>query len=647
MTGGLRARGEVTLLPLAGAQATLLGACAVADGYYDFSAWAPLALASAVATIVVLVVQPPRLAPAARLALGGLVGLTAWAALSMLWAESVDRAWTEANRFGLYAITLLVGLALVRSARHARAVVAVLTAALGLTVLWMTVQLATGEVGDMFVNFRLTEPMGYANGLAALLLMGVWAFVAVAEGPAHPALRGAGLALAVLAGDLVVLTQSRSTLPALALSVVVVLVVLPGRVARGWALLVALASVLAATPRLLDVYGARGEGPTVPADSLVHDAMGAGIVAALLGGLAWGAACALAPRVRSETARRGAGAALVALLAAGLLAGAAAADRPVERVRTEYRNFVDLKVQESARQRFSSGGGYRYDYWRIAARQFSDRPLLGVGAGNYDRTYFLERRNPENVRQPHSLQMQVLGELGLPGALALLAFLAGAGWGVARVRRPPPEAGERGPLVAAVGILVLWGVYTSVDWLHNIPGVTGIALLAAAILLARLTWVEGEPEPGPGPERFVRASVALFASACALALLAGSVGRQYVADRYRSQARDRVAEEPAEALRSANRALRLNADSMEAHYVKAAAYARLDQYAASRATLREAAAREPHNFVPHVLLGDLAVRRGDLAQAARDYRRAAELNPRDRSLAALAADPGSAAPAAG
>jgi Flp pilus assembly protein TadD len=39
------------------------------------------------------------------------------------------------------------------------------------------------------------------------------------------------------------------------------------------------------------------------------------------------------------------------------------------------------------------------------------------------------------------------------------------------------------------------------------------------------------------------------------------------------------------------------------------------------------------------LLGDIAVRRGDLAQARRDYGQASELNPRDTGLQALAKNP--------
>jgi Flp pilus assembly protein TadD len=59
----------------------------------------------------------------------------------------------------------------------------------------------------------------------------------------------------------------------------------------------------------------------------------------------------------------------------------------------------------------------------------------------------------------------------------------------------------------------------------------------------------------------------------------------------------------------------------------------------ARAALLEATRREPHDFVTWALLGDLAVRRGDLAQARRDYGRASELNPRGPGLESLAKNP--------
>jgi Flp pilus assembly protein TadD len=85
---------------------------------------------------------------------------------------------------------------------------------------------------------------------------------------------------------------------------------------------------------------------------------------------------------------------------------------------------------------------------------------------------------------------------------------------------------------------------------------------------------------------------------------------------------------------------------MAAYYLKAAALARLNDYDGARAALLEAARREPHDFVPWQLLGDLDMRKyaatadpryPRLAKA--DYGRARDLNPRDPEIATLAKYP--------
>jgi Flp pilus assembly protein TadD len=65
----------------------------------------------------------------------------------------------------------------------------------------------------------------------------------------------------------------------------------------------------------------------------------------------------------------------------------------------------------------------------------------------------------------------------------------------------------------------------------------------------------------------------------------------------------------------------------------------VDDYHRARASLLEATRREPHDFVTWGLLGDLALRRGNLGQARRYYRRASSLNPRDEGLKQAARDP--------
>ena len=69
-----------------------------------------------------------------------------------------------------------------------------------------------------------------------------------------------------------------------------------------------------------------------------------------------------------------------------------------------------------------------------------------------------------------------------------------------------------------------------------------------------------------------------------------------------------------------------------AYYAKAAALARFNEAGAAKAALREAARREPGDYVTWALLGDLAVRTGRHRRGASPLRRARRLNPRDPSL---------------
>ena len=177
-----------------------------------------------------------------------------------------------------------------------------------------------------------------------------------------------------------------------------------------------------------------------------------------------------------------------------------------------------------------------------------------------------------------------------------------------------------------------------VAWLWSIPGVTGLALVGAAVLLAPADRSERAPRIAAwtSPRR---RRLALGALAAALALVAASVGRQYAADWYLDRGRSQLSSEPTTALRDAERALDLNPASLPAHYLAAAAHARRDEYAPARRVLSAAARKEPSDYVPWVLLGDLAVRRGELGQARRDYARAHALSPFDTHFSVPASTP--------
>jgi cytochrome c-type biogenesis protein CcmH/NrfG len=164
-------------------------------------------------------------------------------------------------------------------------------------------------------------------------------------------------------------------------------------------------------------------------------------------------------------------------------------------------------------------------------------------------------------------------------------------------------------------------------------------LLGAVLLRAR----EGEAPVVPRPST-PSAQLAVAGALGLVIVLAGaSLSRQGMSERFEDNARADLPEHPARAIRDADRSLRLDRESVPTYYVKAAAEARLNRGGAAEATLLQAAAKEPSDFVTWALLGDLAVRRGELASAEAYYERGVKLNPREPSLRELARNP-SAAP---
>ncbi len=184
--------------------------------------------------------------------------------------------------------------------------------------------------------------------------------------------------------------------------------------------------------------------------------------------------------------------------------------------------------------------------------------------------------------------------------------------------------------------------------MHLLPGLTAIALAAAAVVVRPRS--EREPSrPGAPSLRFQRVFesgpvLALGAAAimATLVVAGASLSRQGLADYYGSRAQSELAVHPAAAIVDANRSLDIDSDAVATYYIKAAALARFDQAAAAAATLRQALAHEPESFVTWALLGDVAVRERRLSMAQRDYARAHRLNPRDATLTELSRDPGSA-----
>lgn len=663
-TPALRGGRRDLTLPLAAlAVAAVTAASPLAFGYYGFTAWAPLGLGALALLAMLLFAPAAKLTVNGRVAVAGGGLLVALSFASLLWAESRESAWTAANLITLYAVVLAIGLVAIRNRATAWSVMVVLGLPALLSALVLAGELVSGGAGAL-LDGRLNAPMGYINATAALLTMGIWPWLALAEtaGRRRPqgaviaqaaalgaaareatalwaaAREAAALGAAALIGSVAVLTQTRAILLAAGLAAALGLIGAPARKRRAINMLIVVAAVAAGSPWTLRVYSSTAPAHlTAPTAHVLTAAglavLGSGLLAALLAGAAHalrGVTSFSLPRPFPPRAprRRRAGPVAVALAALVLAGGGLALHAQIA---ARWHAFTTSHDALSAGDRFLAlGGGYRYDIWRIAVDEFLDEPLGGVGAGNYADQEYQRRRLLEHVSTPHSLELQMLAELGLGGGLGLGLFLVAtlaAGLGP---RRETLASGDPALRFAALGVFCAWLGATSVDFIYSFPGLTGMALLAAAVLLV-------PAPPGELAARSPRASAyhgrrTLALGLMALALPAAGLGRQYAAALYSDTGQALAARHPARALGALRTAAALDPWSLQTQYAIATAYAREDDYGGARAALLRAARLEPENFVPPALLGDIAMRAGLPRVAHAEYRRALALDPLEPAL---------------
>jgi O-Antigen ligase len=610
-----------------------LGVSQIIHGVYDEATWAPIALGG-LALVLALTVGVPRRPPVAALA--PLLGLWLWSLVSSNWSDSSDAAHIAADRWLLYAVVFAF-LWWVVDEDRVRARVLLTGAAVGVLGVagWMLARMLGGHGPALFLSTRLNDPLGYVNGQAGYLLAGVWPCLALAErrgSKATAVIAGAGISGVVVLVGPGLLTQSRSWGIGLAGSALLVLGVVPGRRRRAAAILLAGVTIALIYAPLANVWRHPSRLTGVPTSGTTRHAAVAILVGAVAAGAAWAVAVLALERLAPSGSRSRArgmqltSAALAALGIAVVVAIGVNGGAIAHRIHSQYDAFVHLAPSPGSTRLFS-GGGNRYDYWRIALIEFRSGAIGGVGAGNYQPGYYLHRRTTEAIQQPHSLELQTLAELGLVGALLLAAFLGAIAIGMRRTARAArADSVARTVAVAAGGTFTGWLIQTSVDWLHLFPGLTAIALAAAVALLVR---------PGArSPALAGRARVAAIAAAAAIAVAGAltiaprvlSLHSRALAERALADGRPRVA------IADATRALDYDSSSVPALVLRAAGFARLHDFVPTLADLTRAIAVEPHNWVPWALLGDLLTRRGDRTGARSAYAHAVALDPREPSL---------------
>jgi hypothetical protein len=239
-------------------------------------------------------------------------------------------------------------------------------------------------------------------------------------------------------------------------------------------------------------------------------------------------------------------------------------------------------------------GEPRPDYWGVAAEQARGAPLLGTGAGTFERYWLLDRDIPLLARDAHNLYLETLAELG-PIGLALLVTALAIPLAVRSRNR------------AATGAYAAFVVHAALDWDWEQAALVLAALAAAAAALdgARLGL----------PRRPALAAIAVLAAAAAFAL----VGNASLA---RSAAAASESDWDASA-RWARRAADAAPWAAEPWTRLAEAQRALGDLGAARRGFRKALERDPRNF--HLWVALARVTEGAERRAALE--RAARLNP--------------------
>jgi hypothetical protein len=325
-------------------------------------------------------------------------------------------------------------------------------------------------------SVRLSQPITYWNALGMFAGFGLLLGVTAAGDRTRPLLwRSAACAAAVPCGVTAYLTLSRGVAASVIAGLALCVAVRPGRatlVATGCAMapVIALALLLNAFPDVVSAY--------VDASSRHSQASQGAVLLPILACATGAAGFAFARLTRSPLARgpsplrprvRTALAVAVVPLVLAIAVGIAG-------------HGTEKNKLPSSASRITSIETARGHYWRVALGAFGRHPVNGVGAGSFTAEWRQRRGRDQPALDAHSLYVETLAELGVVGALLVLAFAAAVAVALVRGVRAAP----RNPTVtAAAAVLGAFAVHLALDWDWEMPAVALVPLILAAAVLCR------------------------------------------------------------------------------------------------------------------------------------------------------------------
>ena len=625
----VRARTDVAALAALPVAAALFVVAYDGGGYaltsrasFGVALWWLLFLLLAFGLVRFSALSRPALAVGASLAL-----LAALTLASTAWAPSAETALVEFNRVTLYLGTFLLVILLrplIRAAAWLDGIALAISAVCAVALVSRFFPGAFGlrrlpEILPSSLN-RLSFPVDYWNGLGILAGLAAAPLLRLAVNAASPVVRGLALVPIPALAATVMLTSSRGGILAAVAAVVVFMALTRRRWPGFGAVVVAGAGSLAAIAVLLTrdelVSGPLGD-PAVPGQGRSAAVLIA--LACVACGLVYGAAVSMMPTGLRPP--RALGWALTAAAVVATVVGAIAAD-PVTRF-DEFKSAPDvalLRDPDFIRLHLVSGNGTgRWQIWSSAVDAFQHEPLHGIGAGSFERWWAAHGSLAMFVRDAHSLYLEMLAELGLPGLLLIgTVLLVGI---VAGIRRTL-LGGDHDCGAAATAVVVAFAFAAGVDWMWELTIVSLVAVIALALATGRTT------EPSRPPAYRGALAVTAVIAAIALAAVAGQ-GIALLTTVNVEDSRDAVVRgDLVAALRAADAASRIQPWAASPYAQRALVEEQALAFGRARGSIERAIDRDDTDWRLWLIRARIETELGKADAARRSLLRAAALNPR-------------------
>ena len=424
----------------------------------------------------------PTRAIVACCALGG---LALYAALSMTWGSDDGAAFTDVLRITSY-LGLLVLVVIVSPRGSARLWLSGLGLGIAALAAWALLSrfepsLPGGE--ENIATFlpdasgRLSYPIGYWNALAACMAAGAVLLSWLGAHGGSRIVRALAVGAIPIVGLALYMTSSAGGALAAGVGALVLVLLDPGRArlvsgmllgGAGAAALIALVRQRPDAENGIPGAGLESQGTEMLLFIAAAVLVVTGLRFVLDGGLS-------DLRVSRAIAVASIGVAAVAV------AAAAVAIDPVEQV-DEFCRAPETRLAASDASsdisRLDSSG--RCQYWDVALGGFTDHPIKGVGAGGYEVLWNVNAPFTRQIRHAHSLWFENIAELGFPGLLLILGFVAPAGYAV--WRRRGPISAEGGEFAAAAAVLAAGLVSASLEWVFEFPSAFIPLVIAVGLL---------------------------------------------------------------------------------------------------------------------------------------------------------------------